>query len=159
MEICFFGAGCFWGVEESFRNLSGVSDTSVGYQGGHIPESNHVSYEEVCRGNTGHAEVVMVSFDPEQISFEKLLNHFWSIHNPTLLNRQGPDIGTQYRSVIFTTTEDQLAMALASKKSFDEGPHYDQPVVTEIEPAPPYFKAEEYHQQYFAKRGGGTCKI
>ncbi len=151
METVYFGAGCFWGVEFEFSELDGVLDTEVGYMGGE-EEKERYSYEEVCSGKTGHAEVVKVVFDPEKISFEDLLRKFWEIHDPTQLNRQGPDIGAQYRSAIFFTTEEQKKIAEKSKRGI-------KGAVTEIRPAGKFYRAEEYHQDYNRKRGLSSCRI
>jgi len=149
-----FGAGCFWGVEETFRNLNGVVSTAVGYAGG---KKDNPSYEDVCTDETGHAEVVEVEFDPAQISYDQLLDVFWSNHNPTTLNRQGPDVGTQYRSVIFYHSPEQKAAAEASREKVRA--RFPRPVVTQIEPSPKFWRAEEYHQQYLKKRGQSHCAI
>jgi peptide-methionine (S)-S-oxide reductase len=153
-EKATFGAGCFWGVEETFRNLKGVTSTAVGYAGG---TKEHPSYEDVCTDQTGHAEVVEVEFDPAQISYDRLLDVFWSNHNPTTLNRQGPDVGTQYRSVIFYHSPQQKAAAEASLEKVRA--RFSRPVVTQIEPAPKFWRAEEYHQQYLKKRGQSHCAV
>jgi peptide-methionine (S)-S-oxide reductase len=151
-----FGAGCFWGVEEAFRNLKGVVNTTVGYAGG---TKENPSYEDVCTDETGHAEVVEVEFDPAQISYEQLLDVFWSSHNPTTLNRQGPDVGTQYRSVIFYHSPGQKAAAEASKQKLEKRGRFNRPVVTRIEPAPKFWRAEENHQRYLQKRGQSHCVV
>ena len=148
MEKALFGAGCFWGVEESFRKLSGVKKTEVGYSGG---VTINPTYESVCQGNTNHAEVVLIEFDESEISFESLLNHFWKNHDPTTINRQGPDIGTQYRSVIFYYNEKQKKIATDSKN--DQTKNYNSNIVTEISEAKEYYKAEDYHQKYIQKTG------
>jgi peptide-methionine (S)-S-oxide reductase len=153
-EKATFGAGCFWGVEVAFRNLPGVKDAAVGYMGGTL---ENPSYEQVCTDRTGHAEVVQVEFDPDQVSYDEVLDTFWSEHDPTQLNRQGPDVGTQYRSVIFFHTPEQQERALASKARVQA--QVDRPVVTEIEPASEFWRAEDYHQQYLVKRGLATCAI
>src|SRR5216110_3006052 len=140
-EKATFGAGCFWGVEETFRNLKGVRSTAVGYAGG---TKEDPSYEDVCTDETGHAEVVEVEFDPAQISYDKLLDVFWSSHNPTTLNRQGPDIGTQYRSVVFYHSPAQKSAAEASKDQVETSGRFKRPIVTGIEPAPTFWRAEEY---------------
>jgi peptide-methionine (S)-S-oxide reductase len=155
-EKAMFGAGCFWGVEETFRNLPGVLSTSVGYAGG---KTDNPTYQDVCTDKTGHAEVVQVGFDPSQVSYEQLLEVFWDAHDPTQLNRQGPDFGTQYRSAIFTYSPEQEAAARASMQRLDASRKHSSPVVTQIEPAPTFWPAEEYHQQYLAKRGMSSCKI
>ena len=155
-EKAIFGAGCFWGVEETFRNLKGVVNTTVGYAGG---TKENPSYEDVCTDETGHAEVVEVEFDPAQLSYEKVLDVFWSSHNPTTLNRQGPDLGTQYRSVIFYHTPVQKAVAEASKQKIDKSGRFNRPVVTQIEPALKFWHAEEYHQRYLQKRGQSHCAV
>lgn len=151
-----FGAGCFWGVEHTFRQVKGVQDTAVGYMGGTL---DNPSYKDVCTGKTGHAEVVQMEYDPEKVSYDELLEVFWSIHNPTTLNRQGPDVGTQYRSVIFYRDEEQRAMALRSKERQKTSGKYNKPIVTEISPASTFFRAEEHHQRYFEKDGRDSCSI
>ncbi len=153
MQKATFAAGCFWGVEATFRQIEGVSSTSVGYTGGH---HENPTYEDVCTGHTGHAEAVEVTFDPAVVSYQTLLDIFWGCHNPTTLNRQGPDIGTQYRSAIFYHTPEQEAAARASKEQAQQ--RFPHPIVTEIVPAVPFYQAEDYHQQYFEKRGVG-CSI
>jgi peptide-methionine (S)-S-oxide reductase len=155
-EKATFGAGCFWGVEETFRNLKGVTNTAVGYAGG---TKENPSYEDVCSDETGHAEVVEVEFDPAQITYDKLLETFWSSHNPTTLNRQGPDIGRQYRSAIFYHSSEQKAAAEASKEKLEQSGRFKGPIVTQIEPAPTFWRAEEYHQRYLEKRGRSHCAI
>lgn len=155
-EKATFGAGCFWGVEEAFRHLPGVVDTAVGFMGGTLANP---TYPEVCTGRTGHAEVVEVTYDPAQVSYRDLLDLFWSIHDPTTPNRQGPDIGTQYRSVIFHHTPEQEAAARASKQEVERSGRFRRPIVTAIEPAGTFWRAEEYHQQYLAKHGRGHCRI
>lgn len=154
MAKAMFGAGCFWGVEGAFRQIPGVTATAVGYAGGILPNP---TYEAVCTDRTGHAEVIEVEYDPAQVSYEQLLDVFWGSHNPTSLNRQGPDVGTQYRSVIFTYTPQQQAAAHTSKERLEASDRYHSPVVTEIAPAPPFWRAEEYHQQYLEKRGQVRC--
>jgi peptide-methionine (S)-S-oxide reductase len=146
-EKATFGAGCFWQVETAFRELDGVVDTAVGYEGGTV---ENPTYEQVCSDRTGHVEVAQIEFDPKRISYEELLEKFWTIHDPTQLNRQGPDVGTQYRSVIFTHSEEQAEAARASKQRAQD--RFRQPIVTEIEPAQPFWRAEEYHQCYLQKR-------
>ena len=145
-----FGAGCFWHVEDLLAKTKGVKSTKVGYTGGQLPDP---TYEEVCTDRTGHAEAVEVEYDPQEISFEELLNVFWNNHNPTTLNRQGHDVGIQYRSAIFYHDEEQKEIAEKSKQSLSESCRYNNPVVTEIVPAPKFYDAEEYHQKYFKKHG------
>ena len=145
-----FGAGCFWHVEDLLSKTKGVHSTQVGYIGGNI---ENPTYEQVCTDKTGHAEAVQVEYDPNEISFEELLDVFWTNHNPTTLNRQGPDIGIQYRSAIFYHDDAQKEIAEKSKQSLDTSGKYDSPIVTEIVPAPTFYKAEEYHQKYFQKCG------
>ncbi len=155
-EKATFGAGCFWGVETTFRNTEGVTDAAVGYAGGN---TENPTYENVCTDETGHAEVVQVEFDPALVSYEKLLDVFWSSHNPTTLNRQGPDMGTQYRSVIFYHSPEQRAIAESSKAALEKSGKFRSPVVTQIEPAAKFYRAEEYHQRYLEKRGRSHCAI
>jgi peptide-methionine (S)-S-oxide reductase len=155
-ELATFGAGCFWGVEDAFRQVPGVLDVTVGYEGGTLDDP---SYQQVCSHTTGHAEVAQVEYDPAQISYDDLLKVFWSIHDPTQLNRQGPDVGDQYRSVIFTHTPEQQAAAEASKQTLEDAKTYKRPIVTLVEPAQPFYRAEEYHQRYFAKHGLSHCPI
>ena len=150
MEEATFGAGCFWGVETAFRQLSGVQTTSVGYLGGHF---ENPTYQDVCSGQTGHAEVVRIAYDPSQVSYDDLLELFWKVHDPTTLNRQGPDVGTQYRSAVFFHTPEQQAAAEASKAQLEAGGRYTNPIATEITPVSEFYMAEDYHQQYFEKRG------
>jgi peptide-methionine (S)-S-oxide reductase len=147
-----FGAGCFWGVEAAFRQLEGVTNTRVGYAGGKL---ENPTYEDVCSHTTEHAEVVEVSYDEDEISYDALLDVFWRKHDPTQLNRQGWDIGDQYRSVVFFHDDDQRAAAQSSKER--EQASYRKPIVTQIEPAPTFYEAEDYHQQYLEKRGRSTC--
>ncbi len=156
MATAIFGAGCFWGVEAAFRQVEGVKATAVGYAGGNIDKP---TYEEVCRDKTGHAEVVKVEYDPSEVSYDELLKVFWTNHDPTQVNRQGPDVGYQYRSVIFFTTPEQEAAAKNSLEKLDQSGEYGKPIATSIEAAPTFWKAEEYHQQYLEKRGLSTCKI
>ncbi len=156
MEKATFAAGCFWGVEETFRQIPGVIETTVGYLGGHTANP---TYKDVCTDETGHAEVVQVTFDPSKVSYEKLLDVFWSAHDPTTLNRQGPDVGTQYRSAIFFHSPEQEHQARASKEKMQASGRFRRPIVTEITPASTFYPAEEYHQKYLAKRGLSHCHI
>ncbi len=156
MEKATFAAGCFWGVEETFRQLPGVLDTAVGFMGGTI---ENPSYREVCGGRTGHAEVVHLEYDPARISYDDLLEAFWSCHDPTTLNRQGPDVGDQYRSAIFTHTPEQEAAARASKERLEAAGRFRRPIVTAIESAAAFWRAEEYHQRYLEKRGAAACRV
>lgn len=156
MEKATFGAGCFWGVEAAFRQINGVTATAVGYLGGTL---ENPTYRDVCTGRTGHAEVVEVQYDPAIVSYEQLLDVFWENHDPTTLNRQGPDIGAQYRSAIFFHTPEQEAAAIASKEKLQQSGRHRNPVVTEITPASQFYRAEEYHQQYLEKRGLAHCHI
>ena len=154
MEKATFGAGCFWGVEETFRKVDGVVSTQVGYAGGSVEKP---TYKQVCTDRTGHAEVVEVTFDPAKVSYGKLLEVFWTCHDPTQVNRQGPDVGRQYRSVIFTHDAEQKAAAEAAKAKLATSGKHKRPIATAIEPAPTFWRAEDYHQQYLARRGGGAC--
>ncbi len=154
MEQATFSAGCFWGVEAAFRQISGVHETSVGYIGG---TTVNPTYAEVCTGTTVHAEAVQITFDPAEVSYTQLLEIFWQCHNPTQHNRQGPDVGTQYRSAIFFHSPQQEAAANASKIQQEKSGRYDKPIATEIVAATTYYRAEEYHQQYLEKRGQGHC--
>ena len=156
MEKATFAAGCFWGVEETFRQVPGVVDTAVGFMGG---TTESPSYREVCGGRTGHAEVVDLEFDPSKVSYEALLDAFWSCHDPTTKDRQGPDVGSQYRSAIFFHDPTQEAAARASKQRLDAAGRFRRPIVTEIAPAGPFWRAEEYHQRYLAKRGAAACRL
>ena len=156
LEKATFGAGCFWGVEAAFRRIPGVTDAAVGYAGGTL---HNPTYRDVCSGSTGHAEVVEVTYDPDQVSYEQLLNVFWDNHNPTTRNRQGPDIGSQYRSAIFYHSPAQQAIAEASKTRLDQSGRFPNPIVTEVTPASTFYRAEEYHQKYFEKRGLANCHI
>jgi len=156
MEKATFGAGCFWGVEAAFRQIKGVSATAVGYMGG---SKDHPTYKEVCTDRTGHAEVVEVQFDPAQVSYDTLLDVFWDNHNPTEMNRQGPDVGTQYRSAIFYHSPEQQVAATASRDKRAASGSYKRPIVTEITPAGNFWIAEDYHQQYLEKRGLSHCHI
>jgi len=153
-EIATFGAGCFWGVEATFRQMPGVVETAVGYEGG---KTDNPTYRDVCSHDTGHAEVVEVTYDPTQIAYTDLLNVFWENHDPTTLNRQGPDIGDQYRSVIFFHSKEQEEAAKASKEA--HAGSFKRPIVTQIVPAQTFYRAEEYHQQYLEKRGLSQCHI
>jgi peptide-methionine (S)-S-oxide reductase len=156
MEKATFGAGCFWGVEAAFRQIKGVKSTAVGYMGGKLKDP---TYQDVCTDRTGHAEVVQVEFDPSDVSYEELLRVFWDNHDPTTLNRQGPDTGTQYRSAIFYHTPEQEAAAKASKEVLQKSGRFKRPIVTDIVPAPEFWRAEEYHQQYLEKRGLAHCHL
>lgn len=147
-EKATFGAGCFWQVEHTFKSLDGVVDTAVGYEGG---TTENPTYEQVCSGTTGHAEVCQVTYDPEKVSYEELLDVFWSIHDPTQVDRQGPDVGDQYRSVVFTHSDEQRAAAEESKAKTQV--RFDRPIATQIEPLDAFYAAEGYHQQYYAKNG------
>jgi len=153
-ETATFGAGCFWGVEAAYRQIQGVKSTRVGYAGGHTTEP---TYREVCAGNTNHAEVVEVTFDPTRVSYEELLDVFWANHDPTQVNRQGPDVGTQYRTVVFFHSAEQEKSALASRDTVQE--QSARPIATQIVPAEEFWEAEDYHQQYLEKSGLSTCKI
>lgn len=157
LQKATFAAGCFWGVEDAFHRVNGVKDATSGYSGGH---TENPTYEEVCSDKTGHAESVEVTYNPDEVSYEKLLDMFWMIHNPTTMNRQGPDIGSQYRSIIFYHTPEQQRAAKKSKKELEDSGKYSDPIVTEIIPSAPFWKAEEYHQRYVEKHGGkGTCPV
>ncbi|MFQ5743659.1 MAG: peptide-methionine (S)-S-oxide reductase MsrA [Acidobacteriota bacterium] len=155
MQKATFGAGCFWGAEAAFRQVPGVTAAAVGYLGGSL---ENPTYRDVCSGNTGHAEVVQIEFDESTVSYEKLLEVFWSIHDPTTLNRQGPDIGHQYRSAIFFHSPEQEAAAIQSRDTQQRSGHYPSAIVTEITPASTFYKAADYHQQYLEKRGLIHCK-
>jgi peptide-methionine (S)-S-oxide reductase len=155
-EKATFGAGCFWGVEETFRKLHGVTSTAVGYAGG---TTENPTYEDVCTDQTGHAEVVQVEFDPGQISYRQLLDVFWANHDPTTRNRQGPDVGTQYRSVIFCHTPQQKAEAADSRDALEKSGKFKRPIVTQIEEAGEFYRAEDYHQRYLEKRGVSHCAM
>jgi len=156
MEKATFGAGCFWGVEAAFRCLQGVVSTAVGYSGGTL---ENPTYQDVCSDRTGHAEVVEVVYDPSVVSYDALLEVFWGNHDPTTLNRQGPDVGTQYRSVIFYHSEAQKAAAEISMQNLRNSGQYKKAIVTEIKPAAKFYRAEEYHQRYLEKRGHAGCNI
>lgn len=155
MQKATFGAGCFWGVEQRFRALTGVVDATVGYMGGDV---DHPTYEQVCTDRTGHVEVVEVVFDETQISYADLVRAFFELHDPTQVNRQGPDVGRQYRSVIFGHDDSQLATATEVRAELDGSGRFAAPIATDIEPAAVFWRAEDYHQQYLARRGG-TCSI
>ena len=155
-EKVMFGAGCFWGVEATFRKIDGVIETAVGYAGG---TRDHPTYEDVCSGTTGHAEVVQVEFDPSRVSYEQLLDAFWACHNSTTLNRQGPDVGSQYRSAIFFHSSEHEQAALASKERLHASGKFREPIVTEITAASAFHRAEEHHQRYFEKNGPDSCSI
>ena len=156
MSSATFAAGCFWGVEATFRQLPGVTSTRVGYIGG---DFENPTYQDVCSSRTGHAEAVEVVYDPAKVSYDKLLEIFWDNHDPTQLNRQGPDTGTQYRSAIFFHSSEQEAAAKASKAVLEKTHRFNRPVVTQIVPAVKFYPAEDYHQQYLEKRGMATCHI
>jgi peptide-methionine (S)-S-oxide reductase len=156
MAKAIFAAGCFWGVEDAFRQVKGVTSTAVGYIGGH---TNNPTYKEVCTDTTGHAEAVEVEFDPAQVSYRELLAVFFQSHDPTQLNRQGPDYGKQYRSAIFYEDAEQEAAALESKAALDKAGVFKRPIVTQIAPASEFYRAEDYHQQYFEKQGIRSCHL
>jgi len=156
MAKASYAAGCFWGVEAAFRQIEGVTATAVGYEGGANPEP---TYRDVCDGDTGHAETVEVDYDPARVSYDRLLDVFWENHDPTTLNRQGPDVGEQYRSAIFFHDADQEKAARESKEKLEASRRYRRPIVTQILPAEKFWKAEDYHQQYLEKRGLASCKI
>jgi len=155
-ETAIFAGGCFWGIEDAFRKIKGVVDVESGYTGGHV---ENPTYENVCSGTTGHAEAVRVVFDPDSISYEDLLQEFWKMHNPTQKNAQGVDIGEQYRSTIFYTSESQKEQAEKSKQDLIDSGKFEKPIATKIERASKFYRAEEYHQRYFEKKGGGVCHI
>jgi len=156
MAKALFGAGCFWGVEETFREVEGVHQVTVGFSGGTVDDP---SYEQVCTGNTGHAEVALIEFDPKKVDFEELLEVFWDCHDPTQINRQGPDLGTQYRSVVFTFDEEQAQAARMSKTEQDASGRFARPIATEIAPAGPFWPAGDEHQQYLAKQRASEEKL
>lgn len=156
MAKAIFAAGCFWGVEATFRQIPGVSSTRVGYTGG---EFKNPTYKEVCTDRTGHAEAVEVEYDPAKVSYNDLLNVFWENHDPTQLNRQGPDFGTQYRSAIFYDSAEQERAARASKQELEKSHRFSRPIVTQIVPATTFYEAEDYHQQYLEKRGLASCHM
>ena len=155
-EKATFAAGCFWGVESAFRQVSGVIDTQVGYTGGKTEEP---TYKEVCTDTTGHAEAIEITFDPDKVSYRTLVELFFKMHDPTQVNRQGPDVGTQYRSAIFYHSPEQKVAAEAAKAALAKSGKYKKPVATQILPAGPFYRAEEYHQRYFEKNGGPACHI
>jgi peptide-methionine (S)-S-oxide reductase len=155
-ETATFGAGCFWGIEAAFRNIPGVVDATVGYAGGH---TKNPTYKDVCTDETGHAEVVQVSFDPSKVSYDRLLDAFWQMHDPTQVNRQGPDFGSQYRSAIFFHSAEQKAAAEKSKAALQASGKFRKPIATEIRGAGPFYRAEEYHQRYLEKRGAASCHL
>ena len=156
IEKATFGAGCFWGVEARFAEMPGVIDTAVGYEGGDL---EHPTYKEVCTDRTGHAEVVEVTFDPARVSYDTLLDAFFALHDPTQVNRQGPDWGSQYRSVVFAQGEEQTRQAQAKIAELNASGAYRKPIATRVEPATTFWKAEEYHQRYLEKRGMVSCHI
>jgi peptide-methionine (S)-S-oxide reductase len=155
-ELATFGAGCFWGIEAAFRRVPGVIDAAVGYSGG---RTVNPTYRDVCSDDTGHAEVVQVTFDPEKVSYPQLLDVFWTVHDPTQVNRQGPDYGTQYRSAIFFHSPEQEAAAKKAKQELQASGKFRAPIATEITPAGTFWRAEEYHQRYLEKRGAASCHI
>jgi peptide-methionine (S)-S-oxide reductase len=156
MEKATFAAGCFWGVEAAFRQVDGVTSTAVGYTGGTL---KNPTYQDVCTDRTGHAEAVEVTYDPSRVSYDQLLKVFWQNHDPTTINRQGPDVGTQYRSAIFFHTPEQETAAKASKEQLEKARVHKRPIITEIAPASEFWRAEDYHQQYLEKRGLAHCTI
>ena len=156
MAKATFGAGCFWGVEAAFRQIEGVTDAISGYSGG---TTVNPTYKDVCTGTTGHAEVVEVAYDPARVTYQQLLDAFWKMHDPTTRDRQGPDVGSQYRSVIFYHDDEQKRLAEASKAAQDASKLYRGPIVTLVQPAGPFYEAEDYHQRYLEKRGMVSCKI
>jgi peptide-methionine (S)-S-oxide reductase len=156
LQKATFGAGCFWQVEEIFRNIKGVRETAAGYAGGRL---ENPTYEQVCADSTGHAEVVEILYDPKEVNYEELLKIFFENHDPTTLNRQGPDVGSQYRSAIFFHHDEQKKIAEKYKSELEKSGKFKKPIVTEISPASTFYRAEEYHQKYLAKRGLSTCPI
>ena len=156
MEKATFAAGCFWGVEYVFRQIEGVRSTVVGYMGG---TTDNPTYQDVCSDKTGHAEVVHLEYDPDLVSYDTLLSKFWEIHDPTQLNRQGPDTGSQYRSAVFYHTEDQMKLAEEFKEKLQKSGQYEEKIVTEITPATNFYRAESYHQQYYEKNSMDSCYI
>ncbi len=155
-EKATFGAGCFWGVETAFREIEGVADAAVGYEGGELEDP---TYKQVCTGRTNHAEVVEIDFDPAQVSFEQLARFFFELHDPTQVNRQGPDVGTQYRSAIFFHSPEQQATAQRIKAELEASGAFRRPIATDITPAQTFYRAEEYHQQYLVKTGRASCHV
>ncbi len=155
-DTATFAAGCFWGVQAEFDKVEGVVQTAVGYTGG---KTEKPTYKEVCSDATGHAEAVQVVYDPAVVTYEQLLDRFWSMHDPTTLNRQGPDFGSQYRSAVFYHSPEQESTAVAAKEKLEKGHRFRRPIVTQIVPAVVFWPAEEYHQKYFKKHGGGSCHI
>jgi peptide-methionine (S)-S-oxide reductase len=153
-ETATFGAGCFWGIEAAFRRIPGVTDAIVGYSGGH---TENPTYKDVCTDETGHAEVVQVTFDPAKVTYEELLNAFWRMHDPTQVNRQGPDFGSQYRTAIFFHSPEQEAIAKKSRAAMEANGNLKRRIATEITPASTFYRAEEYHQKYLEKRGASSC--
>jgi len=153
-ETATFAAGCFWGIEAAFRQIPGVVDAAVGYTGGHTANP---TYKDVCTDETGHAEVVQVTFDPAQVKYEELIDKFWQMHDPTQVNRQGPDFGSQYRSAIFFHSPEQQAAAEKSKAALQASGKFRKPIATEITPAAQFYRAEDYHQRYLEKRGAASC--
>ncbi len=155
-ELATFGAGCFWGVEVAFRNIDGVKEAVVGYMGGHL---ENPTYEQICTDRTGHAEVVQVTYDPRKLSYEKLVQAFWDCHDPSQMNRQGPDVGTQYRSAIFAHSQNQRDIALGSRSDLQASGRFKADIATVVEPAQTFYPAEDYHQRYLEKRGLASCRI
>ncbi|HMI52598.1 MAG TPA: peptide-methionine (S)-S-oxide reductase MsrA [Candidatus Saccharimonadales bacterium] len=153
-EIATFAAGCFWGIEVAFGKIPGVLETAVGYSNGH---TENPTYKDVCTDETGHAEVVQVTFDPAKVSYGQLLDAFWAMHDPTQVNRQGPDSGTQYRTAIFTHSPEQEAIAKKARAAIESSGKFKRPIATEISPAGTFYKAEDYHQKYLEKRGASSC--
>ena len=156
MAKATFGAGCFWGVEAAFRQIDGVTEAISGYSGG---TTVNPTYKDVCTGTTGHAEAVEVTYDPARVTYQQLLDAFWKMHDPTTRDRQGPDVGSQYRSAIFYHDEEQKQLAEASKAAQDASKLYRGPIVTQVQPAGPFYEAEDYHQRYLEKRGMVSCKV
>lgn len=156
LQVATFAAGCFWGVEEVFRKIKGVKSTMVGYTGGRF---ENPTYEDVCTDDTGHAEALQIQYDPKEVSYEQLLKVFWSVHDPTTMNSQGPDVGSQYRSMIAYHTPEQEALAKKLKEDLERSGKFKRKIVTEIVPASTFYKAEDYHQKYYMKRGGGSCYL